>query len=283
VLLKNALGFALVTTSVPAATTGTWIACGVLTIGALALAAWVFLRLQGVETWEATRAKRWTVAAGILALLVAPMLLADTNYDATAPHANRAPALRGIGGRTPSALALVPSGAPAPSRCCSAVLNRETDVLPTDAETREDLLIFLPIETSQRVRDLHVTLAGDGGLMLTSAAAAGTDASLHLEIRNYPNDSGPLLADGQHLSSGWVARVPVTIDPAAPWDIGGDRYPLTATVSYRAGDEGQPRTFTARAAIDAQVASGIYEMGAASSLLPLVCFGAAIVRRRRTR
>jgi hypothetical protein len=45
----------------------------------------------------------------------------------------------------------------------------------------------------------------------------------------------------------------------------------------------QPRTFSARAAIDAQVASAIYEMGAASAILPCLCFGAAFRRWRRTR
>ena len=36
------------------------------------------------------------------------------------------------------------------------------------------------------------------------------------------------------------------------------------------------RTFNARAAIDAQVAPAIYEMGAASAVLPLVCFGRGV-------
>src|SRR5438309_4803025 len=40
----------------------TWIAAALVVIVALALAAWVFLRAQGVETWEATRAQRWTIA-----------------------------------------------------------------------------------------------------------------------------------------------------------------------------------------------------------------------------
>jgi hypothetical protein len=43
------------------------------------------------------------------------------------------------------------------------------------------------------------------------------------------------------------------------------------------------RTFSARAAIDAQVSKAIYEMGVASLILPLVCFGAAFKRWRRTR
>jgi hypothetical protein len=41
--------------------------------------------------------------------------------------------------------------------------------------------------------------------------------------------------------------------------------------------------FVARAAIEAQISRAIYEMGAASLLLPLFCFGAAIRRWRQTR
>ena len=61
VLLKNALGFTLVAGSVPATTTFTWIALLVVVIGAFALAVWVFLRAQGVETWETTSGQRWTI------------------------------------------------------------------------------------------------------------------------------------------------------------------------------------------------------------------------------
>jgi hypothetical protein len=75
----------------------------------------------------------------------------------------------------------------------------------------------------------------------------------------------------------------VLINPTRPWDIGGDRYPLTVKATYHVDGEEQPRTFTSRAAIDAQVANGIYEMALASSLLPACCFGAAIRRWRRTR
>ena len=61
VLLKNALGFTLVAGSMPATTTMTWISLVVLTLAAFALAAWVFLRAQGVETWETTRRQRWII------------------------------------------------------------------------------------------------------------------------------------------------------------------------------------------------------------------------------
>ena len=54
VLLKNALGFAVATGTVPATTTSTWLAFALIVVVALTLAMWIFLRAQGVETWEAT-------------------------------------------------------------------------------------------------------------------------------------------------------------------------------------------------------------------------------------
>ena len=56
--------------------------------------------------------------------------------------------------------------------------------------------------------------------------------------------------------------------------LGHRRHALSLDVAatYRVGGDPQLRTFNARAAIDAQVAPAIYEMGAASSLLPLLCF-----------
>jgi hypothetical protein len=282
VLLKNALGFALVTANVPSATTGAWVAIAVVTLGAVLLSLWVFLRAQGVETWEASRLQRWTIGVAILGLFLFPMFVADTNYDATAPHANGAPALRGISGRAPSLVAFVPTGAPAPTRCCSALLNRETSAFGTDEANRGDLLLFLPVETTEPVTALEVHVTGEGGLEATVSPVAPGEA-YRLDARHYDNETGPVTADGHHATSGWVARVPVTFTPTAPWDIGGDRYPLAVAATYRVGAAGTARTFTARATIDAQVARGIYEMGAASSVLPLVCLLAALSRWRRTR
>jgi hypothetical protein len=75
----------------------------------------------------------------------------------------------------------------------------------------------------------------------------------------------------------------MTLTPRQPWDIGGVRYPLRVTATYHVEGESAMRTFSSRAAIDAQVSKAIYEMGAASLILPLVCFGAAFRRWRRTR
>ena len=70
VLLKNAFGFTLAVGSIPATTTRTWISLVAVVLAALALAAWTFLRAQGVETWEATRSQRWIIALVILSLVV---------------------------------------------------------------------------------------------------------------------------------------------------------------------------------------------------------------------
>jgi ABC-type transport system involved in multi-copper enzyme maturation permease subunit len=284
VLLKNALGFTLAVGSIPATTTSTWVSLVIVVMGALGLAAWVFLRAQGVETWETTRRQRWTIAVAIGAIGLLPVLLADTNYDTPAPRANNAPAIRGLFSRNGSSLALTAPGGQPPERCCSTILNRdEWPPLGTDTRTARDLLILLPVDTTQRVTDLRIQIAGENGL----EASAGTDALVyaaqHLETRRYVNDLGPAAADGHHVVTGWVARVPVTLNPTRPWDIGGDRYPLSVTATYHVSGSEQARTLSARGAVDAQVSSAIYEMGGASAILPLACLGAAFTRWRRTR
>jgi len=283
VLAKNALQFTLVAGFIPATITRTWMCLGVIAAGAIALAFWAFLRLQGVETWEATRAERWTLSVAIAAIAVLPAIVADTNYDTAAPRRTNAPAVRGVFGRSFASLALVERGRPAPRYCCTAVVNRDTSAIPTDETSRWDLLVMLPIDTAQHLRDLHVTVSGEGGLDITLDPITAQPTPDRLDTREYPNDSGPPSADGRHISSGWVARVPVALNPTHIWDIGGMRYPFDVVVTYHTGDDPQPRTFNARAAIDAQVAPAIYEMGVASSVLPLLCFAAAFRRWRHTR
>ncbi len=283
VLLKNALGFALATNRIPTTTTRTWISLLAVVVGALVLAGWVFLRAQGVETWEATRCQRWTISLAILALLLFPAFVADCNYDTVAPRANNAPAIRGLSFRADSGAALVVPGRWPRGRCCSPVLNRDEWPLGTDERSQRDLLLMLPVNASQRVTDLRAKIDGDDGLEIAAAADALNQAAPQLETRTYANDSGPQGADGQHIATGWVVRIPVMLDPTKPWDIGGDRYPLTIAATYRVAGESQLRTFNAHAAIEAEVASAIYQMGLAASILPLFCLGAAFRRWRRTR
>jgi len=284
VLLKNALGFTLAVGSIPATTTRTWMSLLAVIIVALALAGWAFLRAQGVETWEATRGQRWIIALAIVLIIVLPVMMADTNYDKPAPHATNAPAIQRLYARAGSSLALtLPDGQP-PARCCSTILNRdEWPPLGTDESARRDLLVLLPVDATQRVTDVRIQVVGENGLEVTAPAEKLAPAPEALETRTYANDSGPAAADGHHVVMGWVARVPLTLTPTKPWDIGGVRYPLRLTATYQVAGESGMRTFSARAAIDAQVSSAIYEMGVASSILPLVCFGAAFRRWRRTR
>jgi hypothetical protein len=284
VLLKNAFGFTLAVGSIPATTTRTWISLLAIIIGALALAAWAFLRAQGVETWEASWGQRWTIALGIVLIVVLPVLIADTNYDKPAPHATNAPSIQRLFARAGSSLALTPPGGQPPARCCSTILNRdEWPPFGIDEPARRDLLVLLPVDATQRVTDLHIQVVGENGLEASGDPAALAPAPEGLEKHTYPNDSGPAAADGHHVVTGWVARVPVTLIPRQPWDIGGVRYPLRVTATYHVEGESAMRTFSSRAAIDAQVSKAIYEMGAASLILPLVCFGAAFKRWRRTR
>jgi hypothetical protein len=284
VLLKNAFGFTLAVGSIPATTTRTWISLLAVIIIAFALAVWAFLRTQGVETWEASPNQRWIIALGIVAIIVLPVAMADTNYDKPAPHATNAPAIQRLFSRVGSSLALTWPGGQPPPRCCSTILNRdEWPPFGTDELAHRDLLVLLPVDATQRVTDVHLQVIGENGLEATAAPGALSPAPEALETRTYTNDSGPPAADGHHVVTGWVARIPVTLNPTKPWDIGGVRYPLRVAGTYRVAGEGAPRTFSARAAIDAQVSRAIYEMGIASMILPLVCFAAAFRRWRRTR
>jgi ABC-type transport system involved in multi-copper enzyme maturation permease subunit len=282
VLLKNALGFALVTNRIPATTARTWISLAVVVVGALVLAAWVFLQAQGVETWEATRRQRGTIALGMMALVLFPMFVADTNYDNPAPKANNAPAIRGLG-RAGINAALVRPGGRVPGRCCGAVLNREEWPLGTDQLSQRELLLLLPVEASAQVTNLNTKITGDDGLEIAADPDVLAQPTPRLETHAYSNDSGPTTADGHHVATGWIARLPITLNPTKPWDIGGDRYPLTIAATYQVAGESQPRTLNAHAAIDAQVGDAIYQMGAAASLFPLLCLGAGFRRWRRTR
>ncbi len=282
VLLKNALGFTLVTRFIPATTTRTWICLAVIVVGSLALAAWVFLRAQGVETWETTRRQRWTIALAIVAIGILPVTLADTNYDNPAPRMNNAPAIRGLS-RAGVNAAMVEPGGRFPGRCCSSVLNREDWPLGTDQTSRRDLLLLLPVEASAQVTNLRTKIAGENGLQIAADDSALVQATPQLESHSYANDSGPTAADGHHIANGWIARVPITLNPTTPWDIGGDRYPLSIAATYDVAGDSQPHALNARAAIDAQVAIAIYQMGLAASLFPLLCLGAGFVRWRRTR
>ena len=282
VLLKNGFGFTLAVGSIPATTTRTWISLLAVVIGALALAVWAFLRAQGVETWEASRGQRWIIALGIALIIVLPVIMADTNYDKPAPHATNAPSIQRLFARAGSSLALTQPGGQPPARCCSTILNRdEWPPFGTDEPTRRDLLVLLPVDATQRVTDLHIQVTGENGLEVTADPEKLSPAPEALETHTYANDSGPAAADGHHVVTGWVARVPVTLTPTKPWDVGGVRYPLKVAATYQVGNES--RTFSARAAIDAQVAKAIYEMAVASLILPSVCFGAAFKRWRQTR
>jgi hypothetical protein len=84
---------------------------------------------------------------------------------------------------------------------------------------------LLPIDVNQRIADLHIQIAGQSGLQVTTNGESDRAAE-HLETRTYTSNLGPAAADGHRIGKGWVARVPVTFTPTHPWDIGGVRYPL---------------------------------------------------------
>jgi ABC-type transport system involved in multi-copper enzyme maturation permease subunit len=283
VLLKNALGLALGANRIPTTTAHTWISLVVMVVGALVLAVWVFLRAQGVETWEATSRQRWTIGLALIALVMLPVTFADTNYDTPTPAANNAPSMRGFFSRAETLGILVNPGGKLPRRCCSPMLNWQQWPLSTDRQTAQDLLLTLPVDASAHVTNLQVKVAGDDGLEASGDASALNQATPQLEQHHYPNDSGPTAPDGHHVVDGWMARVPIRLNPTKPWDIGGDRYPLAIAATYQVAGETHPRTLNVHGMIEAQVSGSSAQMGLAGSFFPLLCLAAGFARWRRTR
>jgi hypothetical protein len=281
VLFKNALGFTLATTVVPATTTYTWIASGLIVVASLALAGWIFLRAQGVETWETSPSQRWIIGIVITTLIVLPPFLADTNYEKPAPPVTTGPAIRGVFSRAGSLVGMTEPGGKLPTRCCGTILNHdEWPSIHTDERTRKDLVVLLPVDATQQLMSIECDLAGENGLQV------GTDANdlLHrAEIRDYAADAGPAAPDGHHIRRGWAIRVPVWIEPTHPWDTGGMRYPMNVRVGYRVAGDDTPREVKARVAVEAQIWTAFSQMAAVALVLPLVCTSAAIIRWRRTR
>jgi hypothetical protein len=220
----------------------------------------------------------------LAALILVPVFFADTNYDSPAPATNAAPGIRGLFARGGGLLALVERGARLPARCCTPLLNRgQWPSLPVGEATQRDLLLLLPVESSQSLLDLHLGVVGQNGLQIQPDPAALATISEHLEKQSYPNDSGPVIAEGRHIQSGWVARLPISITPTAPWDIGGVRYPLEVTATYHIVGDPSVHNLKERAAVEAQVPTALVEMGSAAAVLPLLCFAVALSRRRGTR
>jgi hypothetical protein len=283
VLLKNALGFTVAVGSLPATTALTWVSVIVIAVGALVLATWVFLSLQSVETWEATKTQRWILTLSLVVIAMFPVLFADRNYERPAPPTNNAPPIRALFARGSGNVAMATPGAAVPTRCCNTILNRDSAPIGIDESTHRDLFILLPVDAKQPVSDLRIDVSGDAGLRVFMDSAAVDHVAERLETRVYPAESGPTATDGHRIDTGWVVRVPVSLLPTHPWDIGGVRYPLDVKVTYRAEGSAQVQTLTSRAAVEAEISSAVYEMSGASAILPAICFCAAFARWRRTR
>src|SRR5262249_22080344 len=117
VLLKNALGFTLVTGMIPATSTATWVAVAFVVGGALAIATWTFLHLQGVERWDARGGQRGPVPGAIVPLCIVPIGSGDRNYDLAAPRPTPAPAIPGLFARGNGNFGLTDPGGAMPFRC----------------------------------------------------------------------------------------------------------------------------------------------------------------------
>jgi hypothetical protein len=111
---------------------------------------------------------------------------------------------------------------------------------------------------------------GQNGLEAKTDPNTLSQVVQHPEIRRHADDIGPTASDGHHVQTGWVARVPVSLTPTKPWDVGGDRYPLDVTATYRVNSDDQTHSLSTRAAIEAQIPNALVEMSAVPLVLPLL-------------
>src|SRR5436190_22630774 len=99
-----------------------------------------------------------------------------------------------------------------PFRCCGTMLNRDAPIA-TDADTKQDLLILLPVETNRKLTQFSLKLDPQAGL---TAAADVAPVMPPLEEHTYDSDVGPVAPDGHNVQTGWTARVRSTLDPTRP-------------------------------------------------------------------
>jgi hypothetical protein len=163
-------------------------------------------------------------------------------------------------------------------------MNRDRwPAFPIEEATSQDLLLFLPVSTQDKLTRLTIDVAGQSSLKIDVSADSLSHSLDHLETRSYAADLGPTDAGGHHIQNGWVARIPVSFTPTRAWDIGGVRYPIDVTATYEVQGDPQPHNLTARAAIEAQVPTALAEMSVAGAIMPLLCLLAAFRRWRQTR
>jgi len=107
-----------------------------------------------------------------------------------------------------------------------------------------DLLVLLPVDTTQHVTDVHLQVTGENGLEATAPPDALAPAPEALETHTTRMTRARRRLTGTMWSrAGW--HVSCDADPYKP-GYRGVRYPLRVTGTYQVAGESGMRTFSAR-------------------------------------
>ena len=239
---------------------------------------------QGVETWETTRPKRWTISLAILPSRSSLSLFARQRLRRAVPRRRtRMPAAAPLCGAASDA---TPVPAPAPLRraLLRPILNRDSRGPDPIRPATRDLLLFLPVDTANTRHRSSTPPRGATALEAPADPAVARPGCAIARTLHLRNDSGPETPDGRHLRRRAACCASRHDYPPTAPGTSAQRYPLHIAATYAGADRSAAAHLRGRAGVNAHVGGRHGADGARSArILPLFCFGAAFARWRRTR
>ena len=243
--------------------------------GMLGLAAWAYLREQGVEGWESPAPRRAALVGLLAALLLLPALAAEVAYHDAGPEERDGPGRMAMGEMRNGTVAVVRPGAPAAHAPFSDFFGGTfADPLDAGRANARDLLVLLPAPEGSVLLDVRVTLRGEDGLGV--AAPAERDLG-----RIDDAERGTAGEPGMRLVKGLVVRLPVSLTPSDPRDLSSNWYHLRVLVTYRVEGDETARTAEIVFPLRADVPGAGLQMALAGAPLFLLATTASVLRRVR--
>ena len=248
------------------------------TLGLFLLAAWTFLRAQGIESWEGAPARRGLVAVLAVLVLLVPVAAASAAYEPVAVERDGLP-MPGQS-RDASAYVVRPGVGVAHARFGDFFAGSHGDPLEVGRDNRRDLLVQVPVPAGAVLRDVAIEVGGTRGLVATHEGP-----STHQRLA--PAESAPAPRVGPAgTPPGWppeclVLRIPLKLVPETADGLAHNWHGLTVNLTYEVeGQEGK-RVSTTAVPLRSDVPHAALQMGLAGAPLFLLATGAAIHRRLR--
>lgn len=240
-------------------------AVAILCAGLMFLAFWTFLFLQGIDTWEAGRAKRLGVVLAAAAVVLAPTVVAGTSYEAIERSASGGVAMASSG----IDAVLVPRGRPL-DEIHFGFTTSNPDTIPAGEMSEMDLVVRLHEEDAAAVRNLVLDpRADEDRLVLEGSQPLALPRLDDVEMDRRAGKSWP------------VVRVPLLVTPTSPRALGPSAYNVNVTAAYTVEGADDARFAYANFPVFSEVPGGVLHLALASVPLVALCAGGAALRRSR--